>query len=98
LSAKKPEADPRALMSDTAARGVFGISKMTESRWRNDARIGWPAPCAKIRGRNYVRAADVWALRDRLIALTESGESTTAMPIPRYRRAAKSRARMEGVG
>ena len=72
--------DPRALMSDANARAVFGISKMTAIRWSADERIGWPVVVATIRGRNFVRAADVWALRDRLIALTVSGEAQTVTP------------------
>jgi hypothetical protein len=85
LRSQKPETDPGALMSDANARAVFGISKMTATRWSADERIGWPATVATIRGRNFVRAAAVYALRDRLIEATERGESQTVTP-PRPQR------------
>jgi hypothetical protein len=83
--------DPRALISDPAARAmVGGISVMTRTRWERDPKIRWPKPAAVIRGRKFYYLRDIHDLVDRLVELTASGEAQTIAPIdPRRRQAAK---------
>jgi hypothetical protein len=78
------KANPRALISDPAARARFGnISIPTRGRWEDDDTIRWPKPAAIIRGRRFYFADEIEALFDRLIAKTASGEAKVVTPVGR---------------